>query len=121
MVVKNPISAVNVSGEKLARRSLFLAAAAGVGVAVAQTPAAAPAPAPPPAGTPGSLPAGVKIAVIQAEVALIQTRDGQAAKAELDKKFGPKQETLKKQKDDIDDLQSRLERGSATSSQATKD
>src|SRR5580658_7327790 len=101
MAVKNPISAVNVSGEKLARRSLFLAAAAGIGVAAAQTPAPPPAPAP----AAGTLPAGVKIAVIQAELALIQTRDGQAAKAELDKKFGPKTEALKKQKDDIDDLQ----------------
>jgi Skp family chaperone for outer membrane proteins len=108
MVVKNPISALNVPGEKLARRSLFLAAAAGV--AAAQTPA-------PPAA---AIPSGIKIGVIQAEAALLQTKDGQAAKVDMDKKFGPKQEKLQKAKNDIDDLQNRLQRGGTTMSDATK-
>jgi outer membrane protein len=99
MVVKNPISAF-----------VFLAAA---GIAVAQTPA--PAPAPPPA------PATLKIGVIQAELALLQTRDGQAAQAEMHKKFDPRAEVLQKQKADIDDLQSKLERGGTTMAQAAKD
>jgi len=106
MLVKNPMSAV-----------LFLAAA---GIAAAQTPApAAPAAAPPAAAAP--IPAGIKIGVIQAELALLQTRDGQAAKAEMDKKFGPRAEALQKQKTDIDDLQNKLERGGTTMAQAAKD
>jgi outer membrane protein len=113
MVVKNPIASVSVPGEKFARRSLFLAAAAGV--AAAQTPA--PAPAPPPGS---AIPAGIKIGVIQAEAALLQTRDGQAAKAEMEKKFGPRGEKLQKQKQDIDDLQNRLQRGGTTMADATK-
>jgi outer membrane protein len=101
--VKNSISAV-----------LFVAAA---GLAAAQT-----AVAPPPAAAPTASFAGpIKIGVIQAELALLQTRDGQAAKAEMDKKFGPKAETLQKQKADIDDLQSKLERGGTTMAQAAKD
>ena len=104
--MKNPMSAV-----------LFLAAA---GIAAAQTPApAAPAAAPPAAAAP--IPAGIKIGVIQAELALLQTRDGQAAKAEMDKKFGPRAEALQKQKTDIDDLQNKLERGGTTMAQAAKD
>src|SRR5580658_8942114 len=104
MVVKNLMSAV-----------LFLAAA---GIAAAQTPAPAAtpaAPALPPA------PATLKIGVLQAELALFQTREGQAAKAELDKKFGPRAEVLQKAKADIDDLQSKLERGGTTMAQAAKD
>jgi outer membrane protein len=101
MVVKNPMSAV-----------LFLAAA---GLAAAQTPAPAAAPALPPA------PTTLKIGVLQAELALFQTRDGQAAKAELDKKFSPRAEVLQKAKADVDDLQNKLERGGTTMSQAAKD
>jgi Skp family chaperone for outer membrane proteins len=101
MVVKNPMFA-----------ALFLAAA---GIAAAQTPA----PAAPPASAPA--PAAIKIGVIQAELALLQTRDGQAAKAELEKKLGPRQEALQKQKADLDELQSKLERGSSTMAQAAKD
>jgi outer membrane protein len=105
MVVKNPISAV-----------LLLAAA---GIAAAQTPAPAATPAPAPAPPPA--PTTLKIGVIQAELALFQTREGQAAKAELDKKFGPRAEVLQKAKADIDDLQSKLERGGTTMAQAAKD
>jgi outer membrane protein len=109
IVVKNSISAV-----------LFLAAAGigTVGIGAAQTPTPA-APAPPAAVA--SIAGPIKIGVIQAELALLQTRDGQAAKAEMDKKFGPKAEVLQKQKADIDDLQSKLERGSTTMAQAAKE
>lgn len=103
---KNSISAV-----------LFVAAAGigTVGIGAAQTPA----PASPAAIS--SMAGPIKIGVIQAELALLQTRDGQAAKADMDKKFGPKAEVLQKQKADIDDLQSKLERGSTTMAQAAKD
>src|ERR1700679_3316247 len=119
MVVKNPMSAVDISGEKLGRRSLLLAAAgvSAASIAAAQTPAPAPPPAPPPAAPPaatGNVPAGIKIGVIQAELALLQTKDGQLAKAELEKKLGPRQEQLQKQKADLDELQSKLERGGST-------
>lgn len=39
----------------------------------------------------------------------------------MDKKFGPRGEALQKQKTDIDDLQSKLERGGTTMAQAAKD
>ena len=99
--MKNSMSAV-----------LFLAS---FGIAAAQTPAPAPAAAPPAA------PTTLKIGVIQAELALLQTKDGQAAKAEMDKKFGPRAEVLQKQKADIDELQNKLERGGTTMAQAAKD
>jgi outer membrane protein len=107
--VKNSISAV-----------LFLAAAGigTVGIGAAQT--APPAAPTAPAAT-ASIAGPIKIGVIQAELALLQTRDGQAAKADMDKKFGPKAEVLQKQKADIDDLQNKLERGSTTMAQAAKD
>jgi outer membrane protein len=106
--VKNLMSAV-----------LFLAAA---GIAAAQTPAPAAAPAATPATSAlPPAPATFKIGVIQAELALFQTREGQAAKAELDKKFGPRAEVLQRAKADIDELQSRLERGGTTMAQAAKD
>jgi outer membrane protein len=109
IVVKNSISAV-----------LFLAAAGigTVGIGAAQT--APPAAPTAPAAT-ASIAGPIKIGVIQAELALLQTRDGQAAKADMDKKFGPKAEVLQKQKADIDDLQNKLERGSTTMAQAAKD
>jgi outer membrane protein len=113
MVVKNPMFAV-----------LFLAAA---GIAAAQTPAPAAAQAPAPAAAaaappaPAPLPTGIKIGVIQAELALLQTRDGQAAQAEMHKKFDPRTEVLQKAKADIDELQSKLERGGTTMAQAAKD
>jgi len=100
--VKNPMSAV-----------LLLAAA---GLAAAQTPAPAVTPA-----APALPPATFKVGVIQAELALFQTREGQAAKAELDKKFGPRAEVLQRAKADIDDLQNKLERGGTTMAQAAKD
>ena len=97
--------------------ALFLAAA---GIAIAQTPAPPPAAPATPAVT-QSVAGPIKIGVIQAELALLQTRDGQAAKAEMDKKFGPKTEVLQKQKADIDDLQNKLEKGSTTMAQAAKE
>jgi outer membrane protein len=105
MVVKNPMSA-----------ALFLAAA---GIAAAQT--AAPAvtpPAAPPAAA--SIPAGIKIGVIQAELALLQTRDGQVAQAEMEKKFSPRREQLQKAQQDITDLQNKLDRGGSTMADAAK-
>ena len=110
--MKNPLFAVAGPGEKLARRCLFLAAAlaAGAGIATAQAPAA-------PAAS--SVPA-LKIGIIQAELALLKTKDGQAAQAELDKKLRPKAEALQKLKSDIDDLQRRLDQGGNTMAAATK-
>ncbi|HEY1758908.1 MAG TPA: OmpH family outer membrane protein [Bryobacteraceae bacterium] len=107
--MKNSMSAV-----------LFLAAA---GIAGAQTPAPAPAAVLPPAAPPAvvNVPSGIKIGVIQAELAMVQTRDGQAAQAAMHKKFDPRAEELQKQKQDIDDLQSKLERGGTTMAQAAKD
>jgi Skp family chaperone for outer membrane proteins len=117
MVVKNPLSAVAGPGLNLVRRNFFLAAA-GAGLLMTQT-LAAQTPAAPATPPPSNAP--LKIGVIQAELALLRTKDGQAAQAELQKKFGPKAETLQKQKADIDDLQRKLEQGGNTMAQATKD
>jgi Skp family chaperone for outer membrane proteins len=128
MVVKNPTSAVSVPGEKLDRRSLFLAAAfvGAAGLVAAQTaapPAAPPTSVAPPAPAQPvttSIPAGIRIGVIQAELALLQTRDGQAAQAEMERKTAPKREQLQKQKQDIDELQTKFEKGSSTMQDAAK-
>lgn len=114
--MKNPLFAVSGSGEKLGRRSLFLAApGAGVLLAqtlTAQTPAAAPAAA--------SNFSPTKIGVIDATRALAATKDGQKAQTELDAKLGPKYAELKKLNDDIQDLQKRLDQGGNIMSQASK-
>jgi outer membrane protein len=113
MVVKNPISPV-----------LLLAAGAGVVLIqslAAQTPA--PAPQTPPAAQSGALTASgapLKIGVIEAQLALVKTKDGQAAQAELEKKLGPKAAQIKKQQEDLNDLQRRLDTGGNTMAAATK-
>jgi outer membrane protein len=78
--------------------------------ATAQTPAAAPA----------LTNAPVKIAIIQWDAALLSTKDGQAAKAEMEKKLGPKQQDLQKRQDDLKGLQDQLTRGGTTMSDTKK-
>jgi outer membrane protein len=125
MVVKNPLFSV-VGPGKLARRSLFLAVC-GAGILLAQTLAAqtpaAPAPAPAaPAAAPSVslLPAPVKVGVLNLDAALAGTKEGQKASAELEAKLGPKYAELKKLNDDIQDLQKRLDQGSAIMAASTK-
>lgn len=118
--------AVGGPGEKLARRSLFLAAP-GAGILMAQSmlaqapagqsivPAGNPAPATPPAA---GLP--FKVGVINADAALAGTKDGQKAQTELQTRLGPKYADLKKLNDDIQDLQKRLDQGGNIMSAASK-
>ncbi len=69
----------------------------------AQTPAAA-APtsaAPVAASAPMSMSAPAKVAVIDIQTAIIQTKDGQKAAGDLKTKFGPKQSEIEKKQADI--------------------
>jgi outer membrane protein len=77
------------------------------GMAGAQAPAAATAPN--------------KVGVIQIQAAIVSTKDGQAASAELEAKMAPKRKDLEKQQADIKDLQDKLQRGGNTMSQSAKD
>ena len=73
----------------------------------------------PPASAPAAAP--TKIAVINLQAAIATTKDGQAAAAELDKKFGPKKDEMGKRQQEIKDLQDKLQRGGNTLSQSAKD
>jgi len=81
--------------------ALVLTLASGIAMsAAAQTPAASSAaPAPGPA----------KIAIIAFQVAVAQTNEGQRNFADLQKKYEPKREALKKQSDDIDAMTKQLQ------------
>ncbi len=83
-------------------------AGACASLAFAQTPAATPTPAP------------TKIAVIDIQAAIIQTKDGQKAAGDLKTKFGPKQSELEKKQSDITQLQQTLSKGSNTLSEDAK-
>jgi outer membrane protein len=90
---------------------LMLGAAGLVG---AQTPAPAPA-------VPSAAVAPTKVGVIQIQAAIVSTKDGQAAAADLETRLGPKKKELEKQQADIKDLQEKLQRGGNTMSQSAKD
>jgi outer membrane protein len=96
--------------------SLGLGAALLASIAGAQTapPAAAPAPSAAPV-TPA-----VKVGVIDIQAAIIQTKDGQKAAAELKTKFSPKQSELEKKQQDIAGLQEQLRKGQNTMSEENK-
>jgi outer membrane protein len=70
--------------------------------AVAQTPAAS-------AATPASASGPAKIAVIAFQVAVAQTNEGQRNFADLQKKFDPRREQLKKMSDDVDAMTKQLQ------------
>lgn len=61
-----------------------------------------------------------KIAVIQLQVAIAQTKDGQKAAAELESKAGPKKKELDQKQADINALKDQLQKGQNTLSEATK-
>ena len=81
--------------------ALVLTLASGIAMsAAAQTPAASSA-------APATGPA--KIAIIAFQVAVAQTNEGQRNFADLQKKYEPKREALKKQSDDIDAMTKQLQ------------
>lgn len=91
--------------------SLFLSLACA-SIAFAQTAA--------PAASAAPLAAPVKIGVIDIQAAIVQTKDGQKAMADLKTKFGPKQIELEKKQGDIQQLQQTLSKGSNAMSDDAK-
>ena len=61
-----------------------------------------------------------KIAVIAIQQAIVATKDGQKAAAELDAKAGPKKKELDQKQGDITSLQDQLTKGQNTLSESTK-
>lgn len=61
-----------------------------------------------------------KVAIIHVQNAILQTKDGQKAAAELQGRFAPKKETLEKRQAEIATLQDTLRKGSATMSEEAK-
>ena len=114
--MKNPLFAVTGPSDKLARRSLFLAAS-GALLLLAQTLSAQ---TPVPAVAAATSAAPFKVGIINAELALESTKEGKKAADELQQKLGPKQQALQKLNADIQDLQKKLDQGGNTMSAATK-
>ncbi len=80
------------------------------------TPAAAPATVPSaPAGT------ATKVGIIHIQGALMSTKEGQKAAAELDAKYTPKKAEVEKLQQEIQALQDQVRKGSATMTQDAKD
>ncbi len=86
-------------------------------LASAQAPAS-PQVKPPAQQTPGVLP--TKIAIISVQQAIMSTGDGRKAAAEMQAKFNPRQEALKKMQADIQAMQDQMKKGSATLSDDAK-
>jgi len=86
------------------------------GLMSAQAPAAGAAPA---AAAPGAAP--TKIAVIQIQAALVSTKEGQKAAAELETKLSPRKKDLESKQGEIKDLQEKLQRGGNTLSDSAKE
>ena len=61
-----------------------------------------------------------KVAIIHVQNAILQTKDGQKAAAELQGRFAPKKADLDKKQGDIANLQETLRKGSATMSEDAK-
>jgi Skp family chaperone for outer membrane proteins len=88
--------------------------------AIAQMPAT-PGLAPQPAAAPPAAPAGpARIAVIAFQLAVAQTNEGQRDFADLQKKYAPKEATLKTLSDEIDNLTKQLQTQGATLSEAER-
>ena len=68
--------------------------------------------------TPGVAP--TKIAIISVQQAIMSTGDGKKAASEMQAKFNPRQEQLKKMQADIQALQDQMKKGSATMSDDAK-
>ncbi|HEV8146663.1 MAG TPA: OmpH family outer membrane protein [Bryobacteraceae bacterium] len=68
-----------------------------------------------------SAPPQVKVGVINIQSAMVSTKDGQKAVAELNGRMAPKQKELEKKQTDIRDLQDKLQKGSNTLAESAKD
>ena len=65
--------------------------------------------------------APTKIAVIQIQGAMVATKEGQKAAAELETKMAPRKKELESQQAEIKDLQDRLQKGGNTLSDSAKE
>ncbi|HYW45486.1 MAG TPA: OmpH family outer membrane protein [Bryobacteraceae bacterium] len=62
-----------------------------------------------------------KVAIIAVQTAILGTKDGQKATADLQNRFSPKKAELDKKQADLASLQDQLKKGSATMSDAAKE
>ncbi len=70
------------------------------------------------AGAQGQAP--TKVGYINIQQAILATKDGQKASADMNTKFGPRRSELEKKKAELDGLQDQLRKGSATMSDEAK-
>jgi outer membrane protein len=79
-------------------------------------------PAPPPAANPpaGNVTLPTKIAVIDIQVAIMNTKEGSAAAAVLQTKYQPKKDEFEKRQRDIQAIQDQVKKGAATMSDDAK-
>jgi outer membrane protein len=61
-----------------------------------------------------------KVAIISVQQAILQTKEGQKASADLQAKFMPRRQQLDKKQQDIQALQEQMKKGSATMSEEAK-
>ena len=61
-----------------------------------------------------------KVGVIQIQSAIVSTKDGQKAAAELETKLGPKKKELDRKQSEVKDLQDKLQRGGNAMAEAAK-
>jgi outer membrane protein len=71
-------------------------------------------------GQTAAAPIPTKVGTIQIQQALIQTKDGQKAAAELDAKFAPKKQELDKKNNELQQLQNQYRQGVNTMSEDAK-
>jgi outer membrane protein len=98
----------------LTKNCLFIPAIALGAALLAQAQTAAPSQTPPPTKV------GTKVGIIHIQNAIISTKDGQKAAAELTTKFAPKKSDLEKKQSAIAQLQDQLRKGSNTMSDEAK-
>ncbi len=103
--------------KKVAAISALLCCAAALASAQAQ-PASAQAAVP---KTSQALPVPTRIAIINIQSAILSTKDGQKALAEVQIKFNPRKTELDKKRSEVDALQDQLRKGSATMSDDAKE
>jgi outer membrane protein len=97
--------------------ALFLMLASGLALSAAAQMPAAPAASAPPAAAPAG---PARIAVIAFQLAVAQTNEGQRDFADLQKKYAPKEATLKSLSDEIDRLTKELQDQGASLSEVER-
>ncbi|MGA2739091.1 MAG: OmpH family outer membrane protein [Bryobacteraceae bacterium] len=98
----------------MTKNCVFLPAIALGAALLSQAQTGAPAQSAPPAAPP------TKVGIIAFQNAIVSTKDGQKAAAELTAKFGPKKSELEKKQSTIAQLQDQLRKGTNTMSEEAK-